>query len=191
MEVEVEKELGLKNKKDIENLIPGDRKASVAKFVDLCRERVKKYAAIQTDQSKRLGYCMDWDHSYFTMSDDNNYMIWHFLKRCFEENLIYKGHDVVPWCPRCETAISQHEMLTEDYKEITHDSIFIEYPVDTKKNTYLLAWTTTPWTSARKCGSSGRSQKRLRRGRRRSQGNTYISGPEAAHRLKLNITKTY
>jgi isoleucyl-tRNA synthetase len=126
VEVEVEKELGLKNKKDIENLIAGDKKASIAKFVELCKARVKKYAQIQTEQSKRLGYCMDWDHSYFTMSDDNNYMIWHFLKRCFEENLIYKGHDVVPWCPRCETAISQHEMLTEDYKEITHNSIYIK-----------------------------------------------------------------
>ena len=125
VEVEVEKELGLKSKKDIENLVPGDRKASIARFVDLCKKRVQKYADIQTEQSKRLGYFMDWDHSYYTLSDENNYMIWHFLKKCHEMGLIYKGHDSVPWCPRCGTAISQHEMLTEDYKETTHDSIYI------------------------------------------------------------------
>jgi len=82
VEVEVEKELGLKSKKDIENLVPGDKKASIARFVELCKERVKKYAAIQTEQSKRLAYFMDWDNSYYTLSDENNYMIWHFLKKC-------------------------------------------------------------------------------------------------------------
>ena len=146
VEVEVEKELGLKHKKDIENLVPGDKRASIAKFVEFCKERVNKYAGIQTEQSKRLGYFMDWDNSYYTLSDDNNYMIWHFLKKCHEHGLIYKGRDSVPWCPRCGTAISQHEMLTEDYKEATHESIFIRYPVKGKKDTYLLVWTTTPWT---------------------------------------------
>jgi isoleucyl-tRNA synthetase len=191
VEVEVEKELGLKNKKDIENLIAGDKKASIAKFVELCRERVKKYAAIQTEQSKRLGYCMDWDHSYFTMSQDNNYMIWHFLKKCYEENLIYKGHDVVPWCPRCETAISQHEMLTEDYKEITHDSIFIEYPIDTKNHTYLLAWTTTPWTLPGNVAVAVDPQKDYVEAEGEIPGNVYILVAEAAVRLKLKITKTF
>ena len=148
VEVEVEKELGLKTKKDIENLIPGDSKASVARFVELCKERVKKFAAIQTQQTQRLGNFMDWDHSYFTMSDENNYMIWHFLKVCFEHGWIYKGKDAVPWCPRCETAISQHEMLTEDYKEMTHESVFVKFPITTNgwEKTNLLIWTTTPWS---------------------------------------------
>ncbi len=146
VEVEVEKELGLKSKKDIENLVPDDKKASIAKFVQLCKDRVNKFAAIQTDQSKRLGYFMDWDHSYFTMSEDNNYMIWHFLKTCYENGWIYKGHESVPWCPRCETAISQHEMLTEDYKEVTHESIYMEFKLTDAENEYLLVWTTTPWT---------------------------------------------
>ena len=138
VEVEVEKELGFKNKKDIE-------KFGVAKFVELCKERVKKYSAIQTEQSKRLGYFADWDHSYYTLSDDNNYMIWHFLKVVHENGWLYKGNDSVPWCPRCETAISQHEMLTEDYKEATHESIYMRFPiVGTDEN--LLVWTTTPWT---------------------------------------------
>lgn len=146
VEVEVEKELGLRTKKDIENLVPGDKKESIAKFVNLCKERVLKYAAIQTDQTKRLGNFMDWDNSYFTMSDDNNYTIWHFLKVCHESGWIYKGRDSVPWCPRCETAISQHEMLTEDYKEAVHKSVYLELPVENRESEFFLVWTTTPWT---------------------------------------------
>ena len=139
VEVEVEKELGFKSKKDIE-------KFGVAKFVQLCRDRVKKYSGIQTEQTKRLGNFMDWDHSYYTLSDDNNYMIWHFLKKCNECGWIYKGNDSVPWCPRCETAISQHEMLTEDYKEVTHEAVFLAFPIVGQIDEYLLVWTTTPWT---------------------------------------------
>lgn len=146
VEVEVEKELGLKNKRDIENLVDGDTKKSIAKFVELCKERVFKFAGIQTEQSKRLGYFMDWDNSYYTLSDDNNYMIWHFLKKCHEKGLIYKGRDSVPWCPRCGTAISQHEMLTEDYKEVTHEAVYVAYPLKGEKDKFLLIWTTTPWT---------------------------------------------
>jgi isoleucyl-tRNA synthetase len=148
VEVEVEKELGIRNKKEIENLVDGDRFASIAKFVQLCKDRVYKFSAIQTEQTKRLGNFMDWDNPYYTMSDENNYMIWHFLKRCFEHGWTHKGHDTVPWCPRCETAISQHEMLTEDYKEATHESIFVKFPITTPgwENTSLLVWTTTPWS---------------------------------------------
>lgn len=145
VEVEVEKELGLKSKKDIENLVKGDKKASIAKFVELCKKRVFKFSGIQTEQSKRLGYFMDWDNSYYTLSDENNYMIWRFLKKCHEQGLIYKGRDSVPWCPRCGTAISQHEILTEDYKELTHETIFFKLKVH-KKDFSLLVWTTTPWT---------------------------------------------
>lgn len=139
VEVEVEKELKLPTKKGIEDF-------GIAKFNDLCRERVKKYSGIQTEQSKRLGYFMDWDNSYFTLSEDNNYMIWHFLKKCFDAGWVYKGNDSVPWCPRCETAISQHEMLTEDYKEITHESVFLAFPLVGAKDEYFIVWTTTPWT---------------------------------------------
>ncbi len=146
VEVEVEKELGLRTKKDIENLVPGNPKASIAKFVQLCKDRVMKFSAVQTEQSKRLGYFADWEHSYFTMSDENNYMIWLFLKKCYDNGWIYKGHESVPWCPRCETAISQHEMLTEDYKEVFHQSVYFELPIVGRKNENLLVWTTTPWT---------------------------------------------
>lgn len=146
VEVEVEKELDLHTKKDIENLVPGDKVASIAKFVNLCKDRVKKFSGIQTEQSKRLGYFMDWDNSYHTSSDINNYTIWHFLKVVNEKGWLYKGHDSVPWCPRCGTAISQHEILTEDYKEVDHESIYFKLPIKGRENEYLLVWTTTPWT---------------------------------------------
>ena len=139
VEVEVEKELGFKSKKDIESY-------GIANFVNKCKERVKKYSAIQTEQSRRLGYFMDWDNSYFTMSDENNYAIWNFLKVCWERGWIYKGHESIPWCPRCETAISQHEMLTEDYKELVHESVYLKLPLVENADEFLLIWTTTPWT---------------------------------------------
>ena len=160
IEVEVEKEKGFKNKKDIE-------KYGIAKFVKDCKDRVKKYSKIQTQQSIRLGYFMDWDNSYYTMSDKNNYMIWSFLKKCWQEGNLYKGNDAVPWCPRCGTAISQHEISTEEYKQLTHDSVYMRFPViknsktqnparnasasvaggpKPETNEFLLVWTTTPWT---------------------------------------------
>lgn len=146
VEVNVEKELGLKNKKDILNLVPGDEYASLEKFVNLCKERVQKYSAVQTEQSKRLGYFMDWDNSYHTSSEQNNYAIWNFLKVVNEKGWLYKGHDSVPWCPRCGTAISQHEILTEDYAELEHESVYVKLPILGRKNEYLVVWTTTPWT---------------------------------------------
>lgn len=141
VEVEVEKELGIKNKREIEDY-------GIAEFVQRCKERVLKYSARQTEQSVRLGYWMDWDNSYFTMSDENNYTIWHFLKTCFEKGWIYKGHDVMPWCPRCGTGISEHEIVTEGYQDRTHLSIYVRFPLLDEQNAYLLAWTTTPWTLA-------------------------------------------
>lgn len=155
VEVEVEKELGFRNKKDIERY-------GIANFVNKCKERVHKYSKIQTEQSIRLGMLRDWGnwqtefdekgewmkqaHSYYTMSPENNYAIWNFLKKCHEKGLLYKGHDVVAWCWRCGTAISQHEILTEEYKEITHKAIYFKLPVAGENDTYFLAWTTTPWT---------------------------------------------
>ncbi|OGH11522.1 MAG: isoleucine--tRNA ligase [Candidatus Levybacteria bacterium RIFCSPLOWO2_01_FULL_36_13] len=146
VEVEVEKELGLKSKKDIENLVAGDKFKSLEKFINLCKARVAKFSKIQTEQSKRLGYFMDWENSYHTSSDENNYAIWNFLKVVNEKGWLYKGHDSVPWCPRCGTAISQMEILTEEYKEIAHDTIFFKLPIIDMDNTYFLVWTTTPWT---------------------------------------------
>ncbi|MBL7176652.1 MAG: isoleucine--tRNA ligase [Desulfobacteraceae bacterium] len=138
VEVEVEKELGFKTKKDIEAY-------GIDEFVNKCRERVQKFSEIQTQQSIRLGYWMDWENSYYTMSDENNYTIWGFLNKCHDRGFIYKGHDVMPWCPRCGTGISQHEMH-EGYKEVVHESVFLRFPVRHGSKEALLVWTTTPWT---------------------------------------------
>ncbi|MGH2391568.1 MAG: class I tRNA ligase family protein, partial [Chloroflexota bacterium] len=140
VEVEVEKELGLKVKRDIETY-------GIAPFVERCKERVLKYAAVQTEQSIRLGYWMDWGNSYFTMSDENNYTIWGFLKTCNERGWVYKGHDSMPWCARCGTGLTENEMADE-YREVTHTSPFVQLPLLDEPGASLLIWTTTPWTLA-------------------------------------------
>ncbi len=127
VEVEVEKELGLKSKRDIEAF-------GIAEFVERCKQRVLKFADRITQQSIRLGYWMDWDNSYLTMSDENNYTIWHFLKTCHEKGWIYKGHDVMPWCPRCGTGLSEHEIVTEGYQERTHLSVYVRLPLVDREN---------------------------------------------------------
>ena len=101
---------------------------------------------IQTRQSQRLGYWMDWDDSYHTMSDENNYTIWHFLKRCHENGWLYRGTDSMPWCARCGTGLSQHEIVTEGYQDVTHTAVYVRLPLTDADGESLLIWTTTPWT---------------------------------------------
>ncbi len=139
IEREEEKELGLKNKADIE-------KFGILKFAKACKKRVEKFSKVQTEQSIRLGNWMDWDNSYYTMSDNNILHNWYLLKKYFEKNWLYKGKDVVPWCWRCGTASSKHDIVTEGYKEVTHKALFMQFPIKGKKNEYFLIWTTTPWT---------------------------------------------
>ncbi len=139
VEVEVEKELGFKSKTDIEEY-------GIERFVEACKERVRKFSKIQTNQSIRLGYWMNWDNSYYTMSDENNYTIWHFLKTCHDRGWIYKGNDVLPWCIDCGAALSEHEIATEGYAERTHTAIYIHFPLLDAEGESLLVWTTTPWT---------------------------------------------
>ena len=138
VEVEVEKELGFKSKKEVIDF-------GIEKFVNLCKERVEKYSKIQSEQSKRLGYWMDWDNSYYTMSDENNYTIWSFLKKLFEKGKIYSGTDVVPWSGRSGTSYSQMEII-EGRKLVAHRSVFVRFPLIDRENEYILVWTTTPWT---------------------------------------------
>ncbi len=139
LEVQEERDLGLNSKKDIETY-------GVEKFCLGCRNRVEKFSKIQTEQSKRLGMFMDWDNSYYTMSENNNLYIWYFLKKCHEKGWLYKGIDSMPWCPRCGTAISQHELSDDGYKTVEHTSVYAKFPL--KDGSYLLIWTTTPWTLA-------------------------------------------
>jgi isoleucyl-tRNA synthetase len=137
VEVETEKELGLKDKSEIDSY-------GIDKFTEACMERVQKYASIITEQSKRLGQWMDWDNSYYTNSDLNITSIWHFLKICNEKGWLVKSYRPLPWCPRCGTSLSEHEM-SGSYKETEHLSIFAKLPIE-EMDAKILVWTTTPWT---------------------------------------------
>ena len=137
VEVEVEKELGFKNKKDIERF-------GLDNFTKACMDRVKKYSGVITEQSKRLGQWMDWDHSYFTNSDENITSIWYFLKKCQEKGLLEKKYRVMNWCPRCGTSLSEHEM-TDSYHDVECEAVFCKLPL-LDGSAKMLVWTTTPWT---------------------------------------------
>ena len=137
VEVNVEKELGLNGKPEI-------LEYGLDKFTNKCMERVKYFANEITNQSKRMGQCMDWDNSYFTNTDENITSIWAFLKKCDEKGWLVQKNRPMVWCPRCGTSISEHE-LSGSYSDVTHTAIFVKLPV---KNTdfKIIAWTTTPWT---------------------------------------------
>ena len=137
VEVEVEKQLGFKTKKDIEEY-------GMDKFTQACKDRVKHFSGIITEQSKRLGQWMDWENSYYTNTDENIGGIWYFLKKCDENGWIQREYKPMPWCPRCGTSLSEHEM-TGSYKLMTHNSVYFKLPVK-ELNSKILVWTTTPWT---------------------------------------------
>jgi len=139
VEREEEKALGLKTKRDIE-------KFGILNFINSCRKRVEKFSKIQAEQSIKLGQWMDWKNSYYTMTDNNNLHNWHLIKKYFEKGWLYKGKDAVPWCWRCGTASSKHDIVTEGYKEVTHTALFMQFPVKGKPDEYFLIFTTTPWT---------------------------------------------
>lgn len=186
VEVNVERELGFTSKKDIEAY-------GIADFVRMCKQRVLNYAAVQTEQSIRLGYWMDWNDpdelrwlrdlldedparvitvegpqgpvtdtvemivgrlglpelggSYFTFSNENNDLIWGFLKTCREKGWLYKGIDSMPWCARCGTGMSQMEM-NEGYQDREDPGLTVCFPLIDRPGESLLVWTTTPWTMA-------------------------------------------
>ena len=139
VEREEEKSLGLNSKEDIE-------KFGILNFARACRKRVEKFSRIQTEQSTRLGMWMDWNDSYYTMSDENQLHNWFLIKKYHNNGWLYKGEDVVPWCPRCGTASSKHDITTGGYKEVTHKALFMRFPLKSNKNEYFLIFTTTPWT---------------------------------------------
>jgi isoleucyl-tRNA synthetase len=195
VEVEVEKELQLRSKRDIENLVPGDPFASIDRFVQLCKDRVDKYARVQTEQSIRLGYWMDWDRdddwrkspderrSYFTMSADNNYTIWSFLKKCHGRGLIYRGHDAMPWCPRCSVGLSQMEMA-EGYQRVAHRAVFVRFPLRGRHGENLLAWTTTPWTLSSNVAAAVNPELTYLKVLHKEQTYYLAKGAFTAHRLE-------
>lgn len=139
VEVEVEKLLGLNNKQEIAQY-------GVDKFTEKCIERVNYFKNHQTEQSKLFEQLGDWDNSYITNSDHNITSIWHFLKICHDKKMIKQSYKPMPWCPRCGTSLSEHEM-SGSYKERTHKAVFVKAKLQ-GRNERIVVWTTTPWTLA-------------------------------------------
>ena len=137
VEVEVEKQLGFHTKSDILDY-------GMDNFSRACRARVEEFARVISAQSNRLGMWMDWERSYFTYDDSNIEGIWGFLQKCHEQGWLAPDYRVMPWCPRCETSLSQHESA-DAYKDVTHRSVYVQLPIDGRDES-LLVWTTTPWT---------------------------------------------
>ncbi len=137
VEVNVEKELGLNGKPEIV-------KYGIDKFTKKCMERVQYFASEITRQSVRMGQWMDWEHSYFTNTDENITAIWYFLKECDKHGWIIRKNRPMAWCPRCGTSLSEHEM-SSSYHDVEHTAVFIKLPV-LGKDFKMVAWTTTPWT---------------------------------------------
>ena len=137
VEVNVEKELGLNGKPEIE-------KYGIDKFTNMCMDRVNHFASEITNQSIRMGQWMDWENSYLTNTDHNITSIWHFLKVCHEKGWLVKKNRPMAWCPRCGTSLSEHE-TSSSYHEVEHTACFVKLPVK-NKDFKLVAWTTTPWT---------------------------------------------
>lgn len=138
VELEVEKQLGIDGKPEIE-------KYGVEPFIKECKKSVWKYQKEWEKMSDRVGFWVDMDNPYITY--DNNYIesVWWALKQIWDKGLLYKGHKIVPYCPRCGTALSSHE-VAQGYKDVKDPSIYVKFQVKGQKQVYLMAWTTTPWT---------------------------------------------
>ena len=137
VELEVEKQLGLDGKPQIEAY-------GIEPFIKKCKESVWKYQHEWEEMSDRVGYWADMEHPYITYKDDYIESEWWSLKKIYEKGLLYLGHKIAPYCPRCGTALSSHE-VAQGYKNVKETSAFVLFKVK-GEDTYLLAWTTTPWT---------------------------------------------
>ena len=138
VEIEVEKQLKLNGKKAIEEY-------GVEAFNRLCRESVFTYKADWEQLSNRIGYWLDYDNAYITYSNSYVESVWNILRRLFDRGLLYRGHRVLPYCPRCGTVLSSHE-LALGYDEIRDRSIYVTFPLTDGSGRELVVWTTTPWT---------------------------------------------
>ncbi len=140
VEIEVEKKLGLSSKQEIEEY-------GIAEFNKKCRESVFEYEGMWRTMSERMAYLIDLDNPYITL--DNNYIesVWWILNKFYKENLIYEGHKILPYCPRCGTGLASHE-VSQGYKDIKSNTLTVKFKLKNKENEYFLAWTTTPWTLA-------------------------------------------
>ncbi|MBA2439159.1 MAG: isoleucine--tRNA ligase [Thermoleophilaceae bacterium] len=138
VELEVERQLGFKSKEDIERY-------GVAEFNAKCRESVLRYIDEWSRLTERIGFWIDTDEAYFTLEDSYIESVWWSLKQVWEKGLLYEGHKVVPYCPRCGTALSSHE-VAQGYKDVVDPSVYVRFPLRGEEGVSLLGWTTTPWT---------------------------------------------
>lgn len=142
VELEVEKNLGFKTKKDIE-------KYGIAKFNRACKDNVQKYIPLFKDLTEKIGYWVDMDNSYITYNNEYIETLWYILKKVWGKGLLYKDYKIVPYCPRCGTSLSSHE-VAQGYKKIKEPAVYIKFKIKSEnpkwQNTSILSWTTTPWT---------------------------------------------
>lgn len=162
VELQVEKELGISGKKDIENIVAGDTRASIAEFNARCKANVTSLIVDWEKMTRRIGYWLDFEHAYRTYANDYIETLWWIIKemsirKTSEGPLLYKGYKVVHHCPRCETALSSHE-VAQGYKTAQDTSVYVKFKItktnllkaqsllESKESVYILSWTTTPWT---------------------------------------------
>jgi isoleucyl-tRNA synthetase len=138
VELEIEKELGFTTKHDIERY-------GVAEFNAKCRESVLRYIDEWNELTERIGFWLDTDDAYYTLTDDYIESVWWSLKQVFDMGLLNEGHQVVPYCPRCGTALSSHE-VAQGYEDVVDPSVYVRFPLLDDPSVSLLAWTTMPWT---------------------------------------------
>jgi len=142
VEIAVEKELGFSGKGDIE-------KYGIAKFNEKCRESVQRHVSAFTEMTERMGFWVDFDKAYWTMSDEYIESVWWSLAQIHKKGLLVQDHRVAPYCPRCGTGLSDHE-LAQGYETVTDPSVYVRFPITSGElaslNASLLVWTTTPWT---------------------------------------------
>jgi isoleucyl-tRNA synthetase len=137
-EMAAEKKLGISNKRDIEKL-------GVEKFVQECKNNVFSYKKEWEEFTERIGFWVDLENAYVTCSNEYIESIWWILKQIWDKGLLYEDYKVVPYCPRCGTSLSSHE-VAQGYKKVKENSVYIKLKIKGQENTYFLAWTTTPWT---------------------------------------------
>ncbi|MCL5256234.1 MAG: isoleucine--tRNA ligase, partial [Chloroflexi bacterium] len=138
VELEIEKQLGFHDKQAIEDY-------GIAKFNEKCRQSVKAYVEQWQRMTDRIGFWVDMDNAYWTMSNDYIESVWWIMRRIWESGMLYRGHKVVPYCPRCGTPLSSHE-VAQGYAEVEDPSIYVRFPLEEDPSVAFLAWTTTPWT---------------------------------------------
>ncbi|MCX6760553.1 MAG: isoleucine--tRNA ligase [Candidatus Nealsonbacteria bacterium] len=136
-EMSAEKKLKINSKKEIEKDIGG--------FIEECKNNIFLYKKEWEEFTRRIGYWLDLKNPYITCSDEYIETLWWILKQIWEKGLLFQDYKVVPYCPRCGTSLSSHE-VAQGYKTVRENSVYVKFPVKKEKNTYFLVWTTTPWT---------------------------------------------